>query len=335
MIKALSTLLIILLLPVYYSWGEEPDNISGRDISTLNTFGNVGKELTVLKKDSETILLYHKGKGALTHMWFGGDFKGYEFTRIKIYVDGEAVPSIDMELFMGHGIGFGDNYAPWTTTRIGKTGVPSGIYNTLRIPFGTEIKVTAQLSPDADDNPAFWWIVRGTENLPVNIGGVQLPENARLKLYKIEKQIFEPFEEFDMCNVSGDGALYMVTMAAESLRHTEKLSEQWKDWSYLEACVRAYIGGSSEPLLLSSGLEDYFFGTYYFNKGKYYNDVAGITHLDNEKHAFSGYRIHDDDPVFFHNGCRLTNKIGEKMDRRVFHDPPRTLYSTYVWLYQW
>jgi len=39
-----------------------------------------------------------------------------------------------MELMMGHGIGFQDDAAPWGIERIGKTGHPSGIYNTYRIP---------------------------------------------------------------------------------------------------------------------------------------------------------------------------------------------------------
>ena len=48
----------------------------------------------------------------------------------------------------------------------------------------------------------------------------------------------------------------------------------------MEACMRAYIGGAKEPLMLSSGLEDYFIGTYYFNKGRYATPAAGVTHLD-------------------------------------------------------
>ena len=63
--------------------------------------------------------------------------------------------------------------------------------------------------------------------------------------------------------------------------------------------MRAYIGGRKEPLMLSSGLEDYFLGTYYFNKGRYATPVAGLTHVDKDEHEFSAYRFHEDDPVFF------------------------------------
>ncbi|MDR1584357.1 MAG: DUF2961 domain-containing protein [Prevotellaceae bacterium] len=300
----------------------------------LKSFGAIGKQLSILTNDRETVLMQHKGRGALTHLWFGGSFEGYEQTVIRIYVDGETVPSIDMELFLGHGIGFNDAYAPWATDKMGKTGSPSGVYNTFRIPFGKEIKVTARLSASAPDKPQFWWIIRGTENLPVTLGGVQLPDGARLKLYKIENREFDALEEFDMCNVEGKGALFLVTIAAKGLR-TPPHKDRWKDLSYMEACIRAYFDGGRDTLLLSSGLEDYFLGTYYFNKGRYYTSLAGLTHLDAETGEFSAYRFHDDDPLFFQNGFRLTNRVGETVGGNVVGEPPRTRYTTYVWLYQW
>ncbi|MDR0756895.1 MAG: hypothetical protein LBF85_03515 [Tannerella sp.] len=50
----------------------------------FKTFGSIGKQFPILTKDGETLLMHHKGKGALTHIWFGGDFKGYE-TFIRIF----------------------------------------------------------------------------------------------------------------------------------------------------------------------------------------------------------------------------------------------------------
>ena len=302
------------------------------DFSKLHTFGTMGKEVRPLKGDTEAELFRHSGKGCLTHMWFGGGWKNCERTRIRIYVDGETKPSIDMELYLGHGIGFGDDFAPWGTARIGKIGTGTSVYNTYRIPFGTGVRVTAQRAPDADDAPDFWWIIRGTENLPVTLGGVTLPGNARLKLHKLENYTAQPLEEFALCDVTGNGALYQVTMAAKCQSHTGK---PLIDLAYLEACMRAYIGGKKEPLLLSSGLEEYFLGTYYFNKGRYATPVAGLTHFDTAKNEFSAYRFHDDDPVFFQNGLRLTCRCGEKIGDKVFHDPQATQYTTYVWLYQW
>jgi hypothetical protein len=179
------------------------------DFSKLRTFGTMGKEVRPLQGDTEAELFRHEGKGCLTHAWFGGAFKGVAQTRIRIYVDGETQRSIDMELYLGHGIGFGDDFAPWGTARIGKAGAPNSVYDT------------------------------------------------------------------------------------------------------------------------------YLLGTYYFNKGRYATPVAGLTHFNQAENEFSAYRFHEDDPVFFQNGLRLTCRVGEKIGDRVFHDPPPTRYTTYVWLYQW
>jgi hypothetical protein len=305
------------------------------DLAKLKTFSSIGKGSAALDDYREADLLRREGKGCLTHMWFGGDWPGYEKTRVRIYVDEEKMPSIDMELGMGHGCGFGEPAAPWGGKRVGKTGHPSGIYNTYRIPFGKSVRVTAQRSRNSPTQSPFWWIVRGTENLPVLIGGVRLPETARLKLHRLEKYTAKPMEEFNLCDVKGAGALYQVTIAGRGLQ----VREDWRSLSFLEACMRAYIDNSAEPMLLSSGLEDYFLGTYYFNRGRYANDVAGLTHLNPKDHTFSAYRFHDEDPIFFHSGLRLTCRCGETehgtKEGPPAADPAETEYTTYTWVYEW
>lgn len=300
------------------------------DILRLHTFTGVGKERYVLNRYAEAELLNHRGRGCLTHMWFGGDWPGYEHTRIRVYVDGESSPSIDMELGLGHGVGFGDEGAPWGSEKLGKTGHPSGLYNGYRIPFGKSIRVTAQRARTSPDGAPFWWIVTGTENLPVTLAGVRLPDSARLHLYKREDYVAKPLEEFALCDVPGAGALYLVTIAAEGLDRGPG-----EGLNFLEAQMRAYLDGSSQPTFLSSGLEDYFLGTYYFNRGRYANGLAGLTHLDAKKNQFSAYRFHDEDPVFFQKGFRLTCRCGEQVDGRPAGNPPNTRYTTYAWVYQW
>ena len=72
-----------------------------------------------------------------------------------------------------------------------------------------------------------------------------------------------------------------------------------KRMSFLEACIRAYLSDADQPIMISSGLEDYFLGTYYFDTGRFHSDTAGLTHLDKENMSFSAYRFHDDDPIFY------------------------------------
>jgi hypothetical protein len=288
------------------------------------TFGTAGKELRPLAGGEEAELFQHRGHGCLTHMWFGGDFPDYGRTRIRIYVDGETSPSIEAELSLMAGIGFQDDAAPWGTARIGKTGSPSGIYHTHRVPFGRSVRVTAQRAEGHDDDPPFWWIIRGVEEVPVTIGGVRLPDEARLHLYRQDELTVAPLEEILLCSTTRGGVLYQVTLAARS-----------DSFDYRESMVRAYLDGAHEPLLLSSGLEDYFLGTYRFNRGRYYTPIAGVTHLDERDHSFSAYRFHEEDPVFFLRGLRLTCRCGEEQDGRVFGDPRPTTYTSYVWTYEW
>lgn len=296
----------------------------------IRTIGTIGKGERILEKGKESILYEHEGTGCLTHFWFGGNFKGAEDTRIRYYVDGEETPSIDMALYMGHGIGFHDQQAPWSTRYIGKIGKNNGIFNNYRIPFGKSIRVTAQLAGDNENTPQIWWIIRGLENGRVSLGNVELPASARLKLLRLEDYEAAPLEEFDLCSVSGCGALFQVTIAARG-----------DSLTYLEACMRAYSEKKGEqPLMLSSGLEDYFLGTYYFDTGKFYSDIAGLTHFDKENKSFSAYRFHDNDPVFFQSGLRLTCRCGEtehgKPDEKTgYLNPSRTHYTTYTWVYQW
>ena len=325
--------LITLIASLGVASAAPPD--AGPDVSALKTFSQTGKGSDVLDGGGESELIRHNGRGCLTHAWFGGNWPGYEKTRIRIYVDGESHPSIDMELGLGHGYGFGETSAPWGSERLGKTGQPSGVYDTYRIPFGKSVRVTAQRWKDATKPSPFWWILRGTENLPVTLGGVRLPDGARLKLHRVENYTAKPLEEFALCDVKGAGALYQVIIAAQGMRETGG----WKNLSFLEACMRAYLDNAPEPTFLSSGLEDYFLGTYYFNRGRYANGLAGLTHFDERDRSFSAYRFHDQDPIFFRTGLRLTCRCGETehgtKDGKAVGDPPETQYTTYAWVYQW
>jgi hypothetical protein len=298
----------------------------------LEVIGGIGKHRQILGGGKEAVLFEHEGKGCLTHFWFGGNFKGVEDTRIRYYVDGEETASIDMDLYMGHGIGFNDNRAPWSNRHMGKIGKRNGVFNNYRIPFGKSVRVTAQRAADAEDNKPIWWIIRGVENGRVTIGGEKLPETARLKLVRNEGLEVGPLKEFDLFDLPGSGAVYQVAIAAEGLEDG--------GITYLEACIRAYKGGSKEPVMISSGLEDYFLGTYYFDTGFFHSDTAGLTHLDPKKKTFSAYRFHDDDPIHFSNGLRMTCRNwetihGGKDEPPAYGKGQRTRYTTYSWVYVW
>jgi hypothetical protein len=76
----------------------------------------------------------------------------------------------------------------------------------------------------------------------------------------------QPLEELALVDTPSRGVLYLITMAARST-----------NLAYMEAVIRAYVYGATEPLWLSSGLEDTFLGTYYFQTGRYHTPIVGLT----------------------------------------------------------
>ncbi len=302
-----------------------PTKETGQD---LRTFSSIGKEVPLLEAGKEKEIFRQEGSGCLTHMWFAMD----ERTRIRVYVDGEQTPSIDMTQDLGHGYAWGGPPEPWGVTQMGRQG---GVYNTYRIPFGKGIRVTILPTADVFDTVTknlAWWIIRGSKNLPITIGEVKLPTSARLRLHRLENYTAKPLEEFTVAQAPASGALYQVFVAVTG----ERKLNNWEDQSYQEGCVRAYLNGSPEAVLLSSGLEDYFVSSGYFHhRLLFQTDISGLTSLDVEKNRFSAYRFHDRDPVFFSDGFRLTLRCGEEIDGHVFHHPPPTTYTVYTWIYEW
>ncbi len=293
----------------------------------VSTFTQVGKEKQLFLEHREAVLAEKSGSGYIDHMWFGGAFPHYSRLRLRIYVDDESVPSIDMEIGLGAGVGFEDPYAPWGTKFSGITGNPSGIFMNYPVPFAKSMRVTAELPAGAPRDSVFWWIVRGIENMPLEVCGIQMPAHARLRLHKNEDLQVQPLDEFSLCKVEGAGMVFMVTMAARSA-----------NFEFMEAQMRAYFGSDGAPQFLSSGLEDYFLGTYYFNRGLYHLRQAGLTHRNDEDHSFSAYRFHDLDPILYSDGLRLACRCGEKSGDKVFGEtgnPQTTTYTTYTWTYQW
>ena len=302
------------------------------DATQARTFSDAGKAITLQGSGKGEQVLWERTCNAsalciVHHTWYGGAWAGYDTTRIRFYVDGETSPSIDGQLFLSHGIGFADDAAPWSAGALfGKTGSPSGLFNTFQIPFNRTIRCAALSTSAADQR--FWWIHRGLElddpGAAVELGRVKLPQEARLRLFALEGAVvpplaFVPLLETDPATTRG-GALLLTTLSVDRPNSTDG------SFSYLEGCMRTYqqaqapaevhhrrrnrgqAGAAAaatlappagERTLLSSGTEDYFLGTYYFNRGMFHSQLAGLTHKTDSHSQFSAYRAHVDEPLIF------------------------------------
>lgn len=279
---------------------------------------------------------------AMHHWWSGGTFDGYLTSRVRYYVDGREVADVDIPLGLGHGMSpnTSDDNAPWAAGPLfGRTGTNpnkggsnssgSGYWNTYLVPFSSSVNVTVELDGPAGQSQYFWLILRGTTKASLTLpGGLPMPVGARLRSFENHASAMPPYAYMPMFNSSAsNGAVLMTSLAVRG-----------SQYEFLEGCLRAANAAgeawspSSPSYLLSSGTEDYFLGTFYFNKGPYQDTLAGVTELCPEPHdtsprpsdasqgctpepgvmRFSAYRVHGGlDPLLFENGMSATWRNGE------------------------
>lgn len=294
---------------------------------------------------------------ALQHWWSGGTFPGYLETRVRYYIDAEAAP-VDMPLGPAHGMApdAADDNGPWSAGGLfGKSGVGlhgwggsggSGFFNTFLVPFGRSVNVTVSLGGPGGGE-YFWLVLRGrTKAQLVLPGGMALPPTARLRSYENRPTPLPVYATLALFNSSAaNGALLMVSLAVRAPSGS---------FAFLEGCVRGHDNASAAPWLLSSGTEDYFLGTFYFDKGQYFLPLAGVTSLCPEPSDgnprpkpvgcdpapgggvnFSAYRIHASaDPLVFEGGLAVSWRNGEPGHGGGFR-PSAINASSFALVYEW
>lgn len=192
---------------------------------------------------------------------------------------------------------------PWGTRRMGHLAQNGALYNTIRIPFQKSIYV----SMISTKHGHYWYNVRGARNYPVIIGDLELPQNARLRVYKKENITVLPFQYiFLASSFNSSGLLYLVTFSTES-----------KNFFHQEACFRAIIDNDDDIHYLSSGTEDLFLSAYYYNGGIYHTENSGLSYKDDPGRV-TAYKFFEYDPIFFNEAFSLVWRCGEQTDNKCF-----------------
>jgi hypothetical protein len=166
-----------------------------------------------------------------------------------------------------------EQHAPWGTKWFGKGAADGAYFHNFRIPFGSKIRITAQSTNVT--NGGFYFIVRGkalykgkmtvffffffffkctflalgVPSQSINIGGIELPITARMRLRVFHKTV-EPLEWIPLVDEpKGNGLFFMQTLAVKS-----------GNLNFLEGCYHAYTPYNTAfpGVVLSTGTEDYF-----------------------------------------------------------------------------
>ena len=215
------------------------------DIGPLKTFGTGLSAFSHAAGPETPIFNYTlsaTGKvGVMNHFWTTGDTDDAVF---RYYIDGEATASIEFTAPAAAGAFFKDA-GMWGNAQSGKGGAKGGWYVNYKIPFGKSITVTVEGSIGGG-----FVILRGCENLPVQVGTVPLPITARMQLQKIESKVFQPLDWVPIVDLpTGEGLIYMTAIAANSTSN-----------NFWEGCYHLYTPYSEAfpGTVLSTGMEDFF-----------------------------------------------------------------------------
>lgn len=207
-----------------------------------------------------------------------------------------------------------DSSIPWGTRRMGHLARNGGIYNTFRIPFQKSIFVSLQ----SKRHGHLWYNVRGVENYPIIIGDLELPAEARLRVYKQENATVQPFEYiFLAMSKNRSGLLYQLTLSTES-----------KNFYHQEACFRVIIDNEEQIQYLSSGTEDLFLSAYYYNGGIFHGEHSGLSFKEDPGRVCA-YKFFEDDPVLFNSAFSLIWRCGELVDNQCFKVRQKTCLRKY------
>ena len=131
--------------------------------------------------------------GVMTHFWSTCGPEVEAGLLVRYYVDGETTASIAFTPPLAAGVGFDDaDMAPWGTRWFGlgaggKRPAGQAWFHNFKVPFRSSIVVTVQ-SPSKTQSKGFYIILRGGLDLGIDVGGVRLPDDAKLEL-----QVFELF----------------------------------------------------------------------------------------------------------------------------------------------
>jgi hypothetical protein len=173
---------------------------------------------------------------------------------LRIFVDGESTPTLDLTLLQIASVGRagaqGDGHtdiSPFSAELFGKNAQTGGVWTTIRIPFQSTVSVTLRQASTCSAQGTAWIIVRGVENTPIRMSEIDLPANAKLYQSSINGQVFAPQQFITLASSppSTSGMLLYTFLDATS-----------GDPNYLEGCF--HITDQAGTVFLSSGTEDYF-----------------------------------------------------------------------------
>ncbi len=236
------------------------------------------------------------GPGAIQHIWMTPAGK-WRFNILRIYWDDEAEPSVECPVGDFFGMGWGQ-YAPLVSSAVCVN--PGSAFNSYWVmPFRKKCRITMENVGDADVMTLYYQI---------DYTLTEVPDDAayfHAQYRRLNPDVTSDYTIID--GIKGKGH-YVGVYLAYGVNNNG-----W--WG--EGEIKFYIDGDTKfPTICGTGTEDYFCGSYNFDRnGKYtefctpYSGLVQVIRPDGtyrSQQRFGLYRWHINDPVRFEKDLRIT-----------------------------
>ena len=278
---------------VHTRWAspENPNGEPGKG-GTINK-GAKGNAFYTIAPGAKKVLLDYAGAGMITRMWMSGTIGRSEeqrrMVRIDMFWDGADKPAVSAPIgdFFGTGLG---HLTPFDSELFAS---PEGrSFNfTIPMPFRESAKVV--VTNESPYYVLFWY----------DINFITVDQHADDVMYfhsywsrDMHTKVGEDFEILP--KVEGTGRYLGTNIGVIG-------DEAYRATWFGEGEVKGYIAGDTDlPSLVGTGTEDYIGSGW--GQGRYFGRYFGSLVSDNQRDLYAFYRYHLDDPVYFHQSCRIT-----------------------------
>ncbi|HNZ61543.1 MAG TPA: DUF2961 domain-containing protein [Paludibacteraceae bacterium] len=251
----------------------------------------------VIIKPGETFTLAEiDGSGAIQHIWMTPT-GNWRFSIIRIYWDGEDTPSVEVPVGDFFGMGWGE-YAPINSLAVCVN--PGSAFNCYwPMPFRKKCKITMENLNNIEEMRLYYQIDYTLARVPKDAAYF----HAQFRRTRIN----ETSDYTIIDHVKGEGHFVGVYLA------WQVNNNGW--WG--EGEIKFFLDGDTKfPTICGTGTEDYFCGSYNFDRnGKYvpfttpYSGLVQVISSDLTYKAgqrFGLYRWHIMDPIRFKKDLRIT-----------------------------
>jgi len=274
-----------------------------------NTVTNVNKCMTPFGEDGKAVIFSAEGQGQIENMYLCGDFDNWHHPGqclVNVYCDGQLCVSSKLYELACLNMEYVDESEYENvfleTPLFSKFGAHNSISLDFKIPYYESCKVElVQLEAGVKDQ--VWTTVRASTCVNIVCDGRKLPAGTYFKGIRMPDRLVASGDQFTMMETEKNSMVLGVNLFLDS-----------KTECSLESCIRAFDTASGNVQFLSSGLEDFFLSTYYFDSGQFMGYKCGQTWLRREdgKVQLSAYRQFPDNPLCFNHPVRITVRNGDQ-----------------------